>query len=72
VQKAEGAPAAGDRTGIVRFPVGEQEAPMVLRFMHHRRGIFSALLYVLHPRMPSLEWGRQHRGTGSHVPLRRP
>jgi hypothetical protein len=40
VQEAEGAPAAGDRTGILRFPVGEQEAPMALRFVHHRRGIF--------------------------------
>jgi hypothetical protein len=59
VQEAEGAPAAGDRTGILRFPVGEQEAPMALRFVHHRRGIFSALLDVFHPRIPSLGWGRQ-------------
>ena len=44
VQEAEGAPAAGDRTGILRFPVGEQEAPIALRFVHHRRGIFSAPL----------------------------
>src|SRR5438094_10152618 len=54
VQEAEGAPAAGDRTGILRFPVGEQEAPMALRFPHHRREVVSALLYVPHPRMPSL------------------
>jgi hypothetical protein len=40
VQEAEGAPAAGDRTGILRFPVGEQEAPIALRFVHPRRGIF--------------------------------
>jgi hypothetical protein len=59
VQEAEGAAAAGDRTGILRFPVGEQEATMALRFVHHRRGIVSALPYVLHPRMPSLGWGRQ-------------
>jgi hypothetical protein len=59
VQEAEGAPAAGDRTGILRFPVGEQEATIALRFVHHRRGLFSVLLYVLHPRMPSLGWGRQ-------------
>jgi hypothetical protein len=59
VQEAEGAPAAGDRTGILRFPVGEQEATIALHCVHHRRGIFSALLDVLHPRMPSLGWGRQ-------------
>ena len=56
MQEAEGTPAAGHRTGILRFPVGEQEAPLALRFVHHRRGIFSALLYVLHSRMPSLGW----------------
>lgn len=56
MQEAEGAPAAGHRTGILRFAVGEQEAPIALRFVHHRRGIFSALLYVPHPRMPSLGW----------------
>jgi hypothetical protein len=46
VQEAEGAAAAGDRTGILRFPVGKQEAPLALRFVHHRRGIFSALPYT--------------------------
>ena len=50
MQEAEGAPAAGDRTGILRFPVGEQEATSALRFVCHRQGIFSALLDVLHPR----------------------
>jgi hypothetical protein len=59
VQEAEGAAAAVDRTRILRFPVGKQEAPLALRFVHHRRGIFSALPYVLHPRMPSLGGGRQ-------------
>ena len=59
MQEAEGAPAAGDRTEILRFPVGEQEATIALRFAHRRRGVFSALLYVLHPRMPPLGWGRQ-------------
>ena len=44
VQEEEGTPAAGDRTRILRFPVGEQETTMALRFMHHGRGIFSALL----------------------------
>ena len=39
VQEAEGAAAVGDRTGILRFPVGEQEAPIALRFVHHRRGL---------------------------------
>jgi hypothetical protein len=57
VQEAEGAAAAGDRTGILRFPVGEQEAPIALRFVHHRRGIVAALPYMLHPHMPSLGWG---------------
>jgi hypothetical protein len=38
VQEAESAPAAGDRTEILRFPVGEQEAPIALRFAHRRRG----------------------------------
>ena len=56
VQEAEGAAAAGDRTGILRFPMGQQAAPIALRFVHHRRGIFSALPSVLHPRMPSLGW----------------
>jgi hypothetical protein len=56
VEEEEDAPAAGDRTGILRFPVGKQEAPLALRFVHHRRGIFSALPYVFHPRMPSLGW----------------
>src|SRR4051794_23040020 len=64
VQEAEGAPAAGHRTCIMGFPVGEQEATIALRFVHHRRGVFSALLYVLHSRMPSLGWGRQHQGAG--------
>ena len=40
MQEAEGAPATGDRTGILRFPVGEQEATVALRFVHYRRGIF--------------------------------
>ena len=59
MQEAEGTPTAGDRTGILRFPVGEQEALIALRFAHHRRGGFSALLDVPHLRMPSLGWGRQ-------------
>ena len=59
MQEAEGAPAPGDRTGILRFPVGEQEVTIALRFVHHRRGIFSTGLDVLHPCMPSLGWGRQ-------------
>jgi hypothetical protein len=67
VQEEEGTPTAGDRTGILRFPVGEQEGPSALRFVHHWRGVFSSLLEVPHPRTPSLG-GREHRGV---VPLRR-
>lgn len=52
-------PQPGDRTGILRCPVGEQEAPMALRCVHHRRGIVSAWLDVLYPCMPSLGWRRQ-------------
>ena len=44
VQEAEGAPAAGDRTGSLRFPVGEQEEPVALRYADHRQRMFSALL----------------------------
>jgi hypothetical protein len=45
VQEEEGAPAAGDRTGSLRFPVGEQEEPVALRCADHRQRMFSALLY---------------------------
>jgi hypothetical protein len=38
------------------FTVCEQDDPVALRFMHHRRGIFSALLEASHSRMPSLAW----------------
>ena len=43
MQEEEGAPAAGDRTRIMRFTVGEQEDPVALIFTHHRPRIFSAL-----------------------------
>ena len=64
VQEAEGAPAAGDWTGILRVPVGEQEDPVALRFAHHRPGVVSALLEVPHPSSPSLRWGHAHRDPG--------
>jgi hypothetical protein len=58
VQEAEGAPAAGDWTRIMRFPVGEQEDTVALLFAYHRRGVFSSLLEAPHPCMPSLGWER--------------
>jgi hypothetical protein len=69
VQEAEGASAAGDRTRILRFPVGEQENIMALLFPHHRRRVFSSLLYVPHRRLPSLGGDNS---TGRLLPLRRP
>jgi hypothetical protein len=69
VQEAEGASTAGDRTRILRFPVGEQENTMPLLFPHHRRRVFPSLLYVPHPLIPSL--GGDH-STGRLLPLRRP
>jgi hypothetical protein len=53
VQEEEGAPAAGDRTRIMRFTVGEQEDPVALIFTHHRPRIFSAL-QPHHGLLPSL------------------
>ena len=47
VEKAQGPPAPGDRTWIVRFPMGKQIEAVALCFPHHRQRIFSALL--LHP-----------------------
>ena len=47
VEEAQGPPAPGDRTRIVRFPVGEQVDAVALRFPHHRGRIFSALLSPL-------------------------
>ena len=44
VQEAQGASAAGDRTWILRFTVGEQDDPVALCFAHRRRGVFSVLL----------------------------
>jgi hypothetical protein len=44
VQEAQGPSAPGDRTRIVRFPVGEQREAIALRFPHHRRRIFAARL----------------------------
>jgi hypothetical protein len=72
MQEAEGAPAAGDRTGILRFLVGEQEATSALRFVRHRRGIFSALLDVLHPRPPFLGSCNTEAFSRSHWSRRRP
>jgi hypothetical protein len=69
VQEAEGASTAGDRTRILRFPVGEQDNTMALLFPHHRWRVFSALLYVPHPRVPSLGGDNS---TGRLLPLRRP
>jgi hypothetical protein len=69
VQEAEDASTAGDRTRILRFPVGEQENTVTLLFPHHRRRVFSSLLYVLHPRRPSLGGDNS---TGRLLPLRRP
>jgi len=43
VQEEEGAPAAGDRTRIMRFTVAEQEDPVALSFAHYWPRIFSAL-----------------------------
>jgi hypothetical protein len=54
VQEAEGAPAAGDRTRILRLPMGEQIEVVALRFPHHRWRVFSALLKAPHPCSPSL------------------
>jgi hypothetical protein len=44
VQEAEGAPAAGDRTGIMRFAMFQQEDPVAVRCADHRQRMFSALL----------------------------
>jgi len=44
VQEAQGASAAGDRTWILRFTVGEQDDPVALCFAHRRRGGVSVLL----------------------------
>jgi hypothetical protein len=41
VQEAQRAPAAWDRTRIMRFPMGEKEDPLALVFTHHRLGVFS-------------------------------
>jgi hypothetical protein len=46
VQEEQGAPAPGHRARIMRFAMGEQEKPVALRFLHHRQGMFSALLHA--------------------------
>ena len=44
MQEAQGPPAPGDRTRIVRFPVGKQVEAVAQRFAHCRGRICSALL----------------------------
>jgi hypothetical protein len=53
VQEAEGAPAAGDRTGIMRFAMLQQEDPVAVYCADHRQRIFSVLL---HPHGASCPW----------------
>ena len=67
VEKEQGPPAPGDRTRIVRFPMGEQVDAVALRFLHHRQRIFSALL--LHP-LASSAHSRLPHGRTSEVFLR--
>ena len=45
VQEEQGAPAPDHRARIMRFAMGEQEDSVALRFLHHRQGMCSALLY---------------------------
>ena len=49
VQEAQRATTPRDRTGIVRFTLGEQIEVVALHFAHHRRRIFSALAAATHP-----------------------
>ena len=67
VEEAQGPPAPGDRTRIMRFPVGEQADPVALRFAHGRQRIFSARLP--HPLASSADRRRPH-GRTSEVFLR--
>jgi len=45
MQEEQGAVAPCNRTRIMRFPVCEQVDVVALGFAHHRRGVFSVLLY---------------------------
>ena len=53
MQEAQGASAAGDRTGILRLPVSEQDDPVAVRCADHRQRMFSVLLY---PHGASCPW----------------
>jgi hypothetical protein len=49
VQEEQGPPAPGDRTRIVRFPVGKQGEAVALRFVHCRERIFLRCCPILCP-----------------------
>ena len=49
VQEEQGPPAPGDRTRIVRFPVGKQVEAVALRFVHCRERIFLRCCPILCP-----------------------
>ena len=53
MEEEEDAPAAGDRTGILRFAMFQYADPVALRCADHRQRMFSALLY---PHGASCPW----------------
>jgi len=69
VEEAESTPAAGDRTGILRFTVGEQDDPVALRFAHRRRG---RVLRCWRRLILVCLLSRGDASTRGLVPLRRP
>ena len=67
VQEAEGAPAAGDRTGIMGFTMFQQEDSVAVHCADHRQQIFLCCCIPIVPPVPGL---RRPHGRTSAVFLR--